>query len=185
MPTRTRTSRSFHRSSRRSAAPGRIGDASTIRNPYARVRGGSRRPAVATDLCEVIDRTAEGIEPRLVFFGCHSMSWDNMARWSIRYACRYHCGRRDMELHERDLISATRTGAIDSLRHGLIGFGVESVEIFAIRPPLTRDQVAAVAVANDELDLERRRLGIYGEGEPRQKAIERWLRSDRSYGLAR
>jgi hypothetical protein len=172
MPTKTRTSR------RRTAAPGRIGDPRTIRNPYARVRGGSRRPVAPTDLCAVLDRTAERYEPRMIVLGSEPLAWDNMARWSILYRCRYGSGHEGRELHARDVITATRTGAIEALQRLLVGCNVERVELFVVRPPLTRAQVEEINAWNEDLEAERRRAGIYGQGEPRQAAIERWLTTE-------
>jgi len=76
------------------------------------------------------------------------------------------------------VIAATRSGAIDGLRRALVGFGVERVELFAVRPPLTREQVAAVHAANDEMDQMKRAAGIYGEGTARERAIEEWLTTE-------
>ncbi len=160
----------------RSARPlrGSMTDCSTLKNPHARPRAVRRTPKETT-LCQVIDRTAERIEPRMVVLSSLPFLWDNMARWSILYACRYRSGYRDMQLHEYETIAATRAGAIESLQKRLVGFAVAAVEIFEVRPPLTRDQVAEIQTANEELDQERQRLGIYGEGEQRENAIKAWL----------
>ena len=188
MPTKTKTTKPG-RTGTRSAAPGRIGDPATRRNEYARPRRGSRRPGVAAHLPLVMDRTAEGIEPRMVVLGGHPLFWDNMARWSITYRCRYNSGHADQESHVRDVIAATRPGAIEQLQRRLVGCGVEVIELLAVRPPLSREEVTAVREANEALAAERTRLGICGEGPERERAIERWLqdsaRSDRLDGSDR
>jgi hypothetical protein len=153
------------------------GDASTLRNPHARPRRGSLRPVVETALCMVVDRTAERLDAGLVIRVEEPLSWDNMARWSILYRCRYGTGHAGQELHERDFIGSSRAGVIERLQRRMIGFGVETLEIFAVRGPLTREQVAVVHAANEQLEIERRRLGIYGDGPPRAAAIEKWLKS--------
>jgi hypothetical protein len=57
----------------------------------------------------------------------------------------------------------------------MVGFDVETLEIFAVRAPLTQDQVAAVHAANEQVDADRRRMGIYGEEPERAAAVEKWL----------
>ena len=150
------------------------GDPSTLRNPHARPRRGSLRPTVETALCAVVDRTAERLWAGLVILAEEPLSWDNMARWSIVYRCCYGSGHEDAELHERDIIGASRAGVIERLQRRLVGFDVRTLEICAVQAPLRRDQVAAVHAANEQLDAERRRLGIYGE-EPERAAVEKWL----------
>ena len=174
MRTKTRTSKPR----RRSGPPGTISDPRTLRNPYARPSRGSRRPLVETALCAVVDRTAERIEARMIVLGHTPLSWDNMARWSIIYACRYRSGRRDVELHEVDLIAVSRADALTRLPQCVVGFDVERVEVFGCRGPLTRVEVAEIRAANEALDAERRQLGIYGPcemGGPRDRAVQEWL----------
>lgn len=154
---------------------GTMSDASKLRNPNARPRRGNLRPMAETALCEVIDRTAEGIDPRMLILADGELGWDNMARWSILYRCIYRSCHEDGELHQRDFIAASRAGAIQKLQRRMVGFGVATVELFTVRPPLARDQVAAVRQANEDLSVERRRLGIYGDGPEREKRIEQWL----------
>jgi hypothetical protein len=158
------------------AVPGTISDPTTLRNPHARPRRGSHRPVIETALCGVVDRCGERLEPRMTILSEDPLGWDNMAKWSILYRCRYRSGHEDRELHELDIVAAGPAGALERLQRRLIGFDVDVLEIFALRPPLSREQVALVQRSNDQLDIERHRLGIYGDGEQRQQAIEQWLR---------
>lgn len=161
---------------------GTMTNASKLRNPYAKGRRiPSRRSPKDPDPIAIVDRTAEHLEPPLLVLAREPMlSGDRWGKHTILYRCRYHGGREDAELHEREIYAATAAAALQGLQRGMIGFYVTAVEIYAIRPPLTREQVAEIQAANEALDQERQRLGIYGEGEQRQKAIEQWLCSAQS-----
>lgn len=171
MRTRSRTTKS--KKARRGARA--LGDVTTLRNPHARPRRGRRAPAEVY-LAAVVDRTSERYEPRLLVQGGESLSWDNMARWSLVYRCRYGSGDEDRDMHERDFVAAGRDGAIAQLQRRLMGFNVTAVEIHAVRAPLTAEQREAVHAANEWLELERRRVGIVGQGPIRVAAIDEWLR---------
>jgi hypothetical protein len=124
-----------------------------------------------------VDRTAERLWAGLTILAEDSLGWGNMARWSIVYRCRYGGSREDVALHERDIIGSSRAGAIERLQRRMVGFAVQSLEIFEVRAPLTRDQVVAVHEANEQLDAERRRLGIFG-GPGTEKNYYDWLTTE-------
>jgi len=152
-----------------------LGDPGTLRNPHARPRCGSRRPMAEVHLAVVEDHTAAGYEPRLLVLVSEPLLWDNMARWSIVYRCRYGSGHEDAELHDRDFVAAARDGAIEQLRRRMVGFDVSVIELYAVRAPLTGAEREAVHAANEWLELQRRAVGILGDGPLRARSIEAWL----------
>lgn len=172
MPTKTKKSETSRR------LRGTMTDASRLRNPHARPRRINARPIIDMDVpIRVLDRTAERLEPRLLLLTAEPIfTSPKCGRHSITYRCRYHHWAADRELHERDIYADSPAAAVEKLCERMIGFNVSVLEIFAVRPPLTRDQVAEIRAANEDLDADRRRLGICGDGPQREKAIEEWLR---------
>jgi hypothetical protein len=158
---------------------GSMTDASRLRNPYARPRRICSWSVIDNSVpIRVVDRRAERLEPLLLLLTSEPMvTGPRCGRHSIIYRCRYRHWAADRELHERDVYADSPAAAIERLRQRMIGFNVSAIEIFAIRPPLTREQVVDIKAANAAMDAERRQLGICGDGEPWQKAIEAWLSS--------
>lgn len=157
---------------------GTMSDASKLRNPNARPRRISSRPTIReSSPIRVVDRTAERLEPSLLILTAEPMACGNkFGKHSIVYRCHYSSDRADRELHERDVFARTGAEALEKLCDRMEGFDVTTLEIFGVRPPLTGDQVAAIGQMNEDLRVERVRMGIYGEGDSRTKMIEHWLR---------
>lgn len=140
-----------------------------------RKRTAESRPA-ARGLVEFVMATEWSDEfPRLIPV-LEEGPWDGADIWSADV--RLDVDNGQILYRAWSFLAYSRANAVLCVRRLAHDYAARQVTVFSLRAPLTPEQAAEVEAANDLLAAERRRLGIYGEGQAREQAIEKWLRTE-------